>query len=156
MLELKCIDCYNHKHRPKIYVSELLDKQGKKYIFELYDFIPCQTTIRINPFYHIFYKNENSTNIAVKQKFERENQPEYLELEVIKILETEEAKIITYKDTNTQEEYKRKYSVYDKDIGFVECFNLKELDLVITSMPCFFKSYRIENWLYKDNVVETI
>ena len=155
MLDLICFDCLI-SDRSHQYCANLSDMNSNNYQLTLHDMIPKTNIVRLNPFYHDFVKEDNFTRIQVKQKFDFNSQPEIIELESINIYELISGTIITFQDTNTHDVYKMKVNSFGKEVGQIEIFNLHNLNLIIQSMPHYYGRYLIENWIFFNNVIETL
>jgi len=155
MLDLRCLECkINDKSQQ--YFAELIDNANKKYQLIINDFIPKNKIIRLNPYYHDFVEIDDFIRIKIKQKYDRNNQPKILELELIDFYNLSSGTILTLQDTNTHDLLKMKVDLFDKEIGFIEILNLGDLNMIICSMPHYYDKYLIENWIFFNNIIETL
>lgn len=155
MLDLRCLDC-KANDKTQQYSAELTDNENAKYQLIIHDLIPQNKVVRLNPFYHDFIKTENIIRISVKQKYDLNNQPKALELELIDFYILKSNAILTFKDTNTYDIFKMKVDSFNSKIGNIEILNLKELNMIIRSMPHYYDRYVIENWIFFNYIIATL
>lgn len=158
ILELKCNECIKHELQ-NLFIATLTDFAGSRiYKINIYDRIPINSIIRINTFHHELHNQDDFLMIKVKQKFDYENQPELVEVIAINYIESPNGGMVaTLRDTNTSDNYKIKMIGDSKGLvnkPFV--INLRKDNKTIVTVPHYFDTYTIENWIFEDNTIKVL
>lgn len=154
-LNLKCIECVQNEHRISLFDVLLKDDNNKKYFISIHDYIPLDTIIFLNTANHVFINNKSFIEIYVIQEY-KDCQPTELNLMLINTYLLNDGVILTFKNINTNAILKQKVNINNMEIGHLITYNCSDLNLFVYSMPHYSDKYIIENWIFKNNVIEVL
>ena len=147
ILELTCDNCTKlDKYQ---FIVSFNSLGNEKYSMTFPEEVPIGISIRMNSFYHVFQKLDDTFRISIKQVYLTKETPSVLDLFLSDIYETKnKEQVSVYKDSNTLGVYKMVERADNLKLNSSRLLNLKNENLLIIKKPHVFNgNYIIENWI---------